>query len=106
MNLFFPSRLSRLSYFVRNVLLTMLGYFILAELDGEQGSALTAATRVGLILLMVVILAYWTWFVVRPRCKDAGINQWCILLAFVPIADILFGLALLFMRPKLSLAGI
>jgi len=48
---------------------------------------------------VIVLLVYGLFFIVLPRIRDTGMSGWWLLVTFVPGADIVFGIILLFRAP-------
>jgi uncharacterized membrane protein YhaH (DUF805 family) len=80
MNLLFPSRIARLSYFLRNVVIVALAVMLAPALASPAGSPGSAAE----ILWGVLLAIYWLAFVVVPRCRDSGLSPWAAGLMLVP----------------------
>ncbi len=93
--LFFPCRLHRLPYLLRGLVLDVI--------TGVLYSSSTTFDSRFWWPAVIVLLVYGLLFVVSPRIRDAGMSQWWLLAMFVPIADIVFGILLLF-RPPAMLA--
>lgn len=102
MKFLFPTRISRLSYFLRNLSVVAVAYGLsaIAEEPLQNKSPLWLLLLIS--ILAFALLAYWVFYIGRPRCKDAGINRWFLLLALVPYVDAVFGLTLLFTRTRLE----
>jgi uncharacterized membrane protein YhaH (DUF805 family) len=82
-------RRGRLSYFGATLLLLVV-QFGLAMLLYAVTQTLDSAYLVGLLML------YPSVCITAQRLHDIGISAWWYLLFFVPIANILFGIAILF----------
>ncbi len=89
----FPRRLHRLAYFFRG-----------AMLDLVTGYVYASSTTVKALYwwpLLIVLVAYDLFFIVLPRIRDVGMNAWWLLLALVPVANVVFGIILLFRAPAI-----
>lgn len=89
----FPRRLHRLAYFLRGVALDIVTGILYA-------SSTTYNPRFWWPSVIVLII-YGLFFIVLPRIRDAGMSGWWLLVTFVPVADIVFGIILLFRAPAL-----
>lgn len=90
----FPFRLHRLAYFLRLVITDVFACFIYA-FSG------TNASSSGLVLLICALAAYQIFFIILPRIRDIGMNNWWLLLILVPGVDVVFGTILLFRAPAM-----
>ena len=90
----FPLRLHRLAYFLRAVATDVLAGFIYA-FSG------TNASSIWLVLLILALAAYQLFFIILPRIRDIGMNNWWLLLILVPVIDVVFGIILLFRAPAM-----
>ena len=48
----------------------------------------------------VLISVYSLMYIVRPRCKDAGIPSWFALFMLLPYLNLVFGIILLCLKTK------
>ncbi|MEP6673251.1 MAG: hypothetical protein ABJF10_29140 [Chthoniobacter sp.] len=87
--LLFPKRLARLSYFVRTLLCNGLLFFL--HQDVSSGTPIE-------ILAVILTLLYAALFVILPRIRDTGMGAGWIVLAFIPLLSTFLGIALLFRR--------
>lgn len=94
LDFFFPKRLHRLSYFLRVLITNGLLYFL------ESRSAVSDSSAWWPIFLTAV--AYQIAFILVPRIRDIGLNVWCWLIVLVPVADVIFGIILLFRAPVMA----
>ena len=98
----FPYRVGRVSYAVRYVLfLIMVGSgSVFLQLGNESTATGVKATLLicALVLLLIGLVAIF-WAILMPRLRDAGLHPALSLLIFVPLLNLLFGLALLFIPP-------
>jgi hypothetical protein len=76
MHFVFPHRIARVSYLVRNVALAVVAVFIGLDENGDVGP--------GGVVALLLLVAYWSMFVVAPLCRDSGMSPWFALLLFVP----------------------
>jgi hypothetical protein len=97
----FPNRIGRLSYLSRFVVFSLITW-PLCKLYDDSASGTSVLRTLGLIGLALVLIAYWLWYLVRPRAIDAGLSPWSVLLAFLPLINIGYGLYLLLSRTKPS----
>ena len=91
----FPSRLHRLAYFLRLTASNILTAFLYAN-----NWLMNPLFLVCFIILMVI---YCLFFIVLPRSRDIGMKGWWLLLCFIPGANVVLGLILLFRAPKYHL---
>ena len=89
----FPHRLHRLAYFLR-----LLATNILAGCIYAVGS--TQDAYIG-IISFIALGAYQVFFIALPRIRDINMSSWWLLLVLVPIANIVFGVILLFRAPPI-----
>ena len=89
----FPTRLHRFSYLIRNTLVVLIG---LSFLEGGTGDGADPES----LWIGVPIFLYWLVFVFVPRLRDAGLSYWWVLLALVPLIDVLASVLLLFKAPS------
>ena len=83
MDLFFPTRIARLSYIARSVVLTAVLYpFTLGASDDTGGPH--GAVSTWKVLVALLIIGYWIVFVVLPRCRDLNLSRWEKILLFIP----------------------
>ncbi len=87
MELLFPYRIARLSYFLRNVALAALGAVFAPLFGGESGGASSTAG----LTVAALVLIYWGAFIVAPCCRDTGISPWLGILVLVPVVNIFIG---------------
>jgi len=89
----FPHRLHRLDYFLRGVIA-----------DVKEGILYSCIGTTGSEVLWVSIIVLWIYevfFIILPRIRDIGMSGWWILIAFVPVVNILFSIILLFRAPRM-----
>lgn len=87
----FPRRLHRLAYFLRGVALDTVTGILYA-------SSTTSNPRFWWPSVTVLII-YGLFFIILPRIRDAGMSAWWLLVTFIPLADFVFGIILLFRAP-------
>lgn len=87
----FPYRLHRLEYFLRGVVLNAVAAILYVDCGPDRSTGWWAAFA-GMEL-------YGVFFIVLPRVRDLTLNGWWTLMIFVPIANVVFGLRLLFGAP-------
>jgi|SRR6185437_13441900 len=90
-NLVFPQRLHRLAYFIRAAAADALTYFLYSHVSNEYSATWW--------ILAAAVWLYGTFFIILPRIRDTGMNRWWLLLTFVPVANVVFGIILLFRAP-------
>lgn len=87
----FPRRLHRLAYFLRAV-----------ALDTVTGVLYASSTTFNPRFWwpsVIVLIIYGLLFIVLPRIRDTGMSGWWLLVTFIPVANIVFGVILLFRAP-------
>lgn len=99
MSFFLPSRIGRLSYLLRLLIFSVATLPLIVVFD-EVENAAASLGDLWLLLLAVALIGYWLVYIVRPRCKDAGMHGTWIFLVFVPLVNIGFELILLFSKTK------
>jgi uncharacterized membrane protein YhaH (DUF805 family) len=92
----FPRRLHRLAYFLRLVVVNILSS-VLYTYRGYM-SYWSAA-------VIVLSSLYCVFFILLPRLRDVGMSAWWLLVAFIPVANILLGIILLFRAPEYHFAS-
>ena len=94
----FPCRIGRVSYMIRYVLLLIAALVasIMLELAPFASSAMQIPLSGGAVVLLIFILLCLFRSILFPRLRDVGWNIAWALLVFVPIINVLFVLALLF----------
>lgn len=97
MEFWFPRKIGRLSYLLRNIILTALSWPIYDDLEQLASQHLELADW-GLITLAILAPIYFLLFIVLPRCRDRGLGWGTALLLFVPFVNIGISLLLLFGR--------
>lgn len=50
---------------------------------------------------VITLSIYVVFFILLPRIRDIGMSGWWLLVTFVPVADIVFGIILLFRAPAM-----
>ena len=104
----FEGRVKRLRYFGCTVFATLLALIleVLASVFGISSAgeeAYGTAFMSGGILFLVFILLVWMQlsFAAR-RARDTGTSPWIVLAFFIPIANVIVGLYLLFKGSKVA----
>ena len=100
-NILFPSRIARLNYLFRTILFVATTWPLKDVLDQAQKHAL-AVSDLLIVILALALCVYWFLWIVRPRCRDAGMHWAWGFLILVPFINVLFGLVLLFTRSTLT----
>ena len=88
----FPHRLHRLAYFLRLIIVNITSSFLYADRDIMSAS-----------IWWIVVIAlglYALFFILLPRLRDVGMSAGWLLVALVPLANILLGIILLFRAPE------
>jgi uncharacterized membrane protein YhaH (DUF805 family) len=88
----FPRRLHRLAYFIRGLMtdLVMVMFYAI-------GNTMDSCT---IITGLITLAAYQAFFILIPRLRDIDMSSWWVLLFFVPVANVVLGLILLFRAPS------
>ena len=89
----FPRRLHRLAYFLRVVALNIVTGILYASSTTFNPQLWWPS--------VIVLIIYALSFIILPRIRDAGMSRWWLLAIFIPVADIVFGILLLFRAPAL-----
>jgi hypothetical protein len=89
----FPYRLHRLAYFLRGMAADAVAYFLYSCSTTMDSKVWWAS--------VIALSIYEIFFIVVPRIRDIGMSRWWVLATFVPVADIVFGIILLFRAPAL-----
>jgi uncharacterized membrane protein YhaH (DUF805 family) len=96
---FFPSRLHRLGYLIRVVILDICLWLLYTGRPSDDPAV--AWTRLLLVSVVGLALAiYGIFFVLLPRLVDAGMSGWWVLLGLFPFIGPLFQLVLVFVPTK------
>ncbi len=96
-----PHSIARISYLIRHILFVIGSNALIPLYDSDPNAPLTS-TDFWLLLLGIAVAAYWILYIVRPRCRNMGINARYCLLALVPLVNLLFAFTLLFIPPKVQ----
>lgn len=86
----FPRRLHRFAYFLRGMVLSIVTGFLYAN-------STTFAQQLWWPIVIALFI-YTVCFVTLPRIRDIGMSGWWLLVMFIPVANVLFGIILMF-RP-------
>ena len=97
----FPQSIARISYLIRHIIFLIGSNALIPLYDSDPDAPLTN-TDVWLLILGITVVTYWILYIVKPRCKNMGINAWYCLLALVPLVNFLFAFTLLFIPPKVQ----
>ncbi len=95
----FQGRETRTNYFLislcAGIFCFMLMFAIIAILDTYRVSGKEIA--VAIVCVLITFFLYWiVWAAAVRRCHDMGKSGWFVLLSFIPVANIVVGLMLLF----------
>jgi uncharacterized membrane protein YhaH (DUF805 family) len=88
----FPLRLHRLSFFLRDAIVGIVACCLHAN-----NSAMNPRS---FWVLAIALSIYELFFIILPRIRDIGMSGWWLPLCFVPVANAVFGIILLFRAPK------
>jgi hypothetical protein len=88
MELLFPRRIARVSYLCRTVALVVVAGLLVAF--GVESRMESDRIEVRDLAAALVLLGYWLFFIILPRCRDLAMSGWFTLLVFVPGVDIFF----------------
>ena len=98
MNILFPRRIGRLSYFIRGL---VCSFAFEALINYADASSWGNAFRDPWILLSgLAIVFYWLIFVILARARDVGMRWFWLLLLLIPGVNIGLALVLLFSRTQ------
>ena len=89
----FPRRLHRLAYFLRGILADIVTYFLY--------SCGTTMHPPYWWVSVIALSVYGLFFIVLPRIRDIRMSGWWLLVCFIPVANIVLGIILLFRAPAL-----
>ncbi len=94
-------RIGRLDYFILNILTTILFYaplflFLFISQYSYMANDVVSTAFWILLILDFIFIAWMNICLAVKRCHDLGNSAWMMLLLFIPIANIFFGLYLLF----------
>ncbi len=89
----FPRRLHRLAYFLRGAALDIITGFLYASSTTFQPRYWWPA--------VIAFAIYGLFFIILPRIRDVGMSGWLLLVTLIPVADVIFGIILLFRAPLL-----
>jgi uncharacterized membrane protein YhaH (DUF805 family) len=93
----FPRRLHRLAYFLRLIVVNVFSSFLYADRDTMAASYWWA--------VVVALSLYGIFFILLPRLRDVGMSTWWLIVALIPVANILLGIILLFRAPEYHFAS-
>lgn len=89
----FPRRLHRVAYLLRGLVV-----------DAATGFLYCTITDAWIRWASVVTLSlYGVFFIVMPRIHDIGMSRWWLVATFVPVANAIFSIILIFRRPAILL---
>ena len=88
----FPRRLHRLAYFLRLIIANILSSFLYTDRDTMNASIWW--------IVVIALALYGLFFILLPRLRDVGMSTWWLLVALVPLVNILLGIILLFRAPE------
>ena len=89
----FPHRLHRLAYFLRAIAFDVIAYPLYSFSTTMDARVWWAS--------VIMLTIYAMFFIVLPRIRDIGMSGWWLLATFIPVADIVFGIILLFRAPAM-----
>ena len=88
----FPRRLHRLAH-LRGMIANIVTYFLYSGSTTMDSRYWWSST--------IAVLIYGLFFIVLPRIRDIGMSGWWLLVTFIPVADIVLGIILLFRAPSI-----
>jgi uncharacterized membrane protein YhaH (DUF805 family) len=71
---------------------------LVSLIEGREKASEMSEPQVAVLAFVavgVLITFYALMYIVRPRCKDAGIPSWLALLMLLPYLNLVFGIILL-----------
>ena len=74
----------------------ILFYILMAAGVNNEGSPMSYIFF-GILILSYIYMVVYTCI---PRCRDCGLNPWTLLIFFIPMVNIAYGLFLALMKPK------
>jgi len=95
----FPHRLHRLAYFLRANVWSVFLYFVHAVRYPMAASVYTYRGTMAdsyWSAAVIVLSLYGIFFILLPRLRDVGMSAWWLIVALIPVANILLGIILLF----------
>ena len=88
----FPRRLHRLAYFLR-LMTGNIGMYILYSCNTSMDLSYWG--------FIIALFIYELFFIALPRARDIGMSGWWLLGFFIPVANVVLGLILLFRAPAI-----
>ena len=104
----FPNRLHRLAYFLRVNVWSVFFYFVYASRYPMAPSGYTYRGSMADLywsVAVIVLSLYGIFFILLPRLRDVGMSAWWLIVALIPVANILLGIILLFRAPEYHFAS-
>ena len=90
----FPRRLHRFAYFLRGIVVEVSMLFLF----DNRG----ATDPLAFVVLILGLAVYSLVFIMLPRIRDVGMSGWWLAAAFIPVANVMLGIVLLFRPPHYS----
>ena len=88
----FPRRLHWVAFLLRLIVADVMPAFIYFTNSDTHSESF--------FLLDIILVIYTLIFIILPRIRDVGISGWWLLVAFIPFANSLLALILLFRAPR------
>ncbi len=95
----FQGRETRTNYFLISLCASIFCFMLMAAIAAILDTYRVSGRQIAVAIACVIIIffLYWiVWAAAVRRCHDMGKSGWFVLLSFVPIANIVVGLMLLF----------
>lgn len=89
----FPRRLHRLAYFFRGLTFDTISGFLY--------SCSTTMNPVIWWASVIILTIYGMFFIVLPRIRDIEMSGWWVWAMLIPVANIAFGIILMFRAPTI-----
>ncbi len=99
-NLFFPPQIGRLEYVARNLAYTVLVFVPLGMVGERSAQSGNLAFITSYLLLTLVAFVFGFPVIILPRMRDLQWPAFLAVLAIIPGANLVFGLALAFTPGK------
>lgn len=95
----FKGRESRTNYFLIGLCTSIFSFILMVILSAILDTYRVSGGEIAgaIVCLLIIFFLYWiVWAAAVRRCHDIGRSGWFVLLSFIPIANIVVGLMLLF----------
>ena len=97
---FFPYKIGRAEFMIRNMLLTIVTGIPLALCDMIAEQTQSILMYVLVLILILLIALFSLWYSVIPRIEDIGFRRKLAFLIFIPFVGPIFGLYLMLLPGK------